>query len=80
MILRTLTVLAALLSYALADIEFTSPDAGQSVSGATIDIKWKDSGDEPKISELATYQMFLCAGGNEESDYVRAIDIRTVPR
>ena len=70
MIIRTLALLAALLPFALADVDFTSPDAGQSISGLTLDIKWKDSGDEPKLSELATYQMFLCAGGNDATEYV----------
>ena len=70
MILRTLGLLAALLTIAFADVEFTSPKAGSSESGLSLKISWKDSGDEPKISELATYQMFLCAGGNDEGTYV----------
>jgi hypothetical protein len=70
MILRKLALLAALLPFTLADVEFTSPDGGQSISGLSIDIKWKDSGDDPPLSDLSTYQMFLCAGGNEEGSYV----------
>ena len=71
MILRRLALLAALLPLTFADVEFTTPGAGKSVSGLTLDVEWKDSGDKPKLSELATYQMFLCAGGNDEGDYVR---------
>ena len=70
MILRKLSLLAALLPFALADVQFTSPKAGQSISGLTLEIEWKDSGDVPKIDDLATYQMFLCAGGNDEGEYV----------
>lgn len=71
MIIRVLPILAPLLSLALADVEFTSPRAGQSISGTTLQIQWKDSGETPAIEDLATYQMFLCAGGNEETEYVR---------
>lgn len=74
MILRRLALLAALLPLTFADVEFTTPNAGQAISGLTLDVEWKDSGDDPKISELATYQMFLCAGGNDEGDYVRYTD------
>ena len=73
MILRRVALLAALLSFTFADVEFTTPSAGQSLSGLTLDIEWKDSGDDPTISELATYQMFLCAGGNDEGDYVWSV-------
>jgi hypothetical protein len=78
MILRTLMLLATLLPFAFADVEFTSPSGGDSISGLKLDIEWKDSGDEPKISEMATYQMFLCAGGNDEGTYVKMLGLSDV--
>lgn len=57
--------------FVLADVEFTQPKAGATLDGGkTITIKWKDSGDKPRIKDLITYEIFLCAGGNEEVDYV----------
>ena len=70
MILRCCWLLAAALPYALADVEFTSPAAGVTLTGPTLSIKWKDSGSSPAISDLVSYQLFLCAGGNEDSNYV----------
>ena len=59
--------------FVLADVEFTQPKAGATLDGgSTVTIKWKDSGDKPKIEDLMTYEIFLCAGGNEEVDYVSA--------
>ena len=70
MILRCLYLLAAVLPLAFADVEITSPAAGASVTGTTLNIQWKDSGDQPPITDLVSYQMFLCAGGNDPDNYV----------
>lgn len=71
MILRSLLFLACTATRILADVEFTSPEAGGTEDGGSqLSIKWKDSGDDPKLSDLVSYQLFLCAGGNDASDYV----------
>lgn len=70
MILRCLALLAALVPYVFADVEFTSPAAGVTVTGDSLSIAWKESGDSPPITELASYQIFLCAGGNTATDYI----------
>ncbi len=72
MLIRLLTLLAAVAPYALADIEFTSPSAGATLQGGSvIKVQWKDSGTSPPISDLQGYQLFLCAGGNEDTSFVR---------
>jgi hypothetical protein len=69
MILRCLPFLA-LIPYVLADVKFTAPPAGSTITGTTISITWEESGVSPPISELASYQIFLCAGGNTATDYI----------
>lgn len=72
MILRPFLLLAAcLLSFVRADVEVTGPEAGDTITGLKLSITWKDSGTAPALSDLASYQLFLCAGGNSESNYVR---------
>lgn len=72
MLIRLFTLLAAVAPYAFADIEFTSPSAGATVSGgSTIKVQWKDSGISPALKDLQSYQLFLCAGGNDEKSFVR---------
>lgn len=72
MILRCLYFLVtALLSFTLADVEVTGPEAGDSVTGLQLAITWKESGTAPALKDLASYQIFLCAGGNAASGYVR---------
>ena len=71
MIFRLLTLLAAVAPYAFADVEFTSPSAGASaVGGELLQIAWKDSGTAPPITQLQSYQLFLCAGGNDAGSFV----------
>ena len=68
---RLLALLAAITPFALADIEFTSPTAGAKLTGGgSISIEWQDSGSAPSISDLTTYQLFLCAGGNDDTTFV----------
>lgn len=72
MLFRLLALLAAVAPYAFADVEFTSPSAGAaSVGGQLLQIAWKDSGTSPPISDLQSYQLFLCAGGNDAGSFVR---------
>ena len=71
MLFRLLLLLAAVAPYTLADVEFTSPAAGATVTGgSTLDVEWKDSGTSPPISSFSTYQLFLCAGGNDAGSFV----------
>lgn len=70
---RNLALVALLLApLATADVEFTKPTAGQKLTGGgSITVEWKDSGDAPSLSDLTTYTLTLCAGGNEEGQFVR---------
>ncbi|KAF2469640.1 beta-1,6-glucan boisynthesis protein-like protein [Lindgomyces ingoldianus] len=66
------------LNLVAADVQFTSPKAGDTLTGGTaIVVEWKDSGDAPSISDLTTYQLFLCAGGNDEASIVQLVAITT---
>ena len=72
MLFRLLVLLAAVAPYTFADVQFTSPSAGAtSVGGQLLQIAWKDSGTAPPISDLQSYQLFLCAGGNTAGSFVR---------
>jgi hypothetical protein len=71
MTLRSIGLLASVfLSFVSADVLVVSPQAGDIITGLNLEVQWKDSGNTPAISQLANYQLFLCAGGNDESDYV----------
>lgn len=67
---RKLFLCVAALPLVLADVKFTSPSAGLTITGTTISVAWKESGVSPPISDLAEYQVFLCAGGNTATDYI----------
>lgn len=70
-LIRTLSLLVALASAALADVEFLEPDAGATAKGGdTITVRWRDSGKEPKLSQLTRYDLYLCAGGDTADSYV----------
>jgi len=76
--LGLLALLAAITPFALADIEFTSPAAGAKLTGGgSINIEWKESGNSPSISDLTTYQLFLCAGGNDDTTFIQLTAITT---
>ena len=72
MLFRLLLLLAAVAPHAFADVKFTSPSAGAtSVGGQLLQIAWQESGTAPPITDLQSYQLFLCAGGNEAGSFVR---------
>ena len=72
MLFRLLLLLAAIAPYTFADVQFTSPSGGATqVGGQLLQIDWKESGTSPPISDLQSYQLFLCAGGNEAGSFVR---------
>lgn len=56
--------------WALADVEVTNPRPGDSIVGLTFNTEWQESGIAPLLSEFASYQLFLCAGGNDETTYM----------
>jgi hypothetical protein len=67
-----LVPLLTVVSLCAADVKFTSPPAGATLDGGgVLTVEWEESGDEPSISDLSTFELFLCAGGNEEGSYVR---------
>ena len=71
MLFRLLLFLAAVAPYTFADVEFTAPAAGATeTGGSTLSVEWKESGTGPPITSFSTYQLFLCAGGNEASSFV----------
>jgi hypothetical protein len=74
MLWAPLALLAALAPFASADVEFVWPKAGERATGGNaVVVEWKDSGEKPPLSEFTTYQLFLCAGGNDE--FVSAIPL-----
>ena len=71
MLWAPLALLSTLTPFVNADVKFTSPSAGATVTGGSaITIEWTDSGDSPAITDLASYELFLCAGGNDATSYV----------
>jgi hypothetical protein len=59
-------------------VSFTSPTAGSSfVGGGSIRVQWEDSDTAPALSDLTSYQLFLCAGGNDPSSIVQLTTITT---
>ncbi|KAI9796628.1 MAG: hypothetical protein M1833_006068 [Piccolia ochrophora] len=59
-------LLLAAAPFCLADVDFTSPQRGDSLrGGSTIRVEWEDSGEVPSIADLTSYSLFLCSGSNE---------------
>ena len=76
MLIRLLNFLTLVASYALADVEFTSPAAGATVAaGKTISVQWKESGTDPPLKSFTNYQLFLCAGGNDPDSFIQLTPI-----
>lgn len=67
---QSLSLLAALSSVALANIEFTAPAAGSSQAAGTVTVTWEDDGTSPDIDLLTTYTLYLMVGGNDASTMV----------
>lgn len=76
MLIRFPILLVALAQLALADVKFTSPAAGASISAKSpIPVEWTDSGDKPPLNSFTTYTVFLCAGGNDATSQVSAYSL-----
>lgn len=69
--MKSYLLVASLLLGVLADVKFVSPLAGSTITSTTIYIAWEESGAAPLISDLGSYAISLCAGGNDPDDYVR---------
>jgi len=69
-----ITLLTSFASLALGDVLFTSPAAGATLTGgSTLSVVFKESGTSPAISTLQSYQLFLMAGGNSDTNMVCAM-------
>ncbi|KAL8925213.1 MAG: hypothetical protein Q9172_002318 [Xanthocarpia lactea] len=69
-------LLATLLPAVFADIQFTNPAAGTTLAaGKPITARWKDSGDGTALTDLKTYTLFLCAGGNDADSFIELAPI-----
>lgn len=70
-IFRPLSLILPFLSTVFADVEFVDPAPESTLKGGdVITTHWKESGKEPKISELSRFDIFLCAGGDTPGSYV----------
>jgi hypothetical protein len=68
---------AALIPFTSAGISFTSPKAGATLTaGTAIEVKWEESSDGPKLADLLSYELALCAGGNEADSFVSNFAMR----
>ena len=78
MLIRTFPLLAFILPFTFADVQFLTPAPGATVAAdSTITVTWQDSGVIPPLSKLAGYQVFLLVGGSTEAtsvDYLETID------
>ena len=76
MLIRLFALLAAAAPFAFADVQITTPAAGaQLTAGSVLSMAWVDSGTAPSISDLSSYQIFLCAGGNDATNFVSHLNI-----
>ncbi|KAF2877364.1 hypothetical protein BDV95DRAFT_559034 [Massariosphaeria phaeospora] len=79
-LLNALTAAVALATVANAGVEFTSPTGGGKFKGAqAVKIEWKDGGSGPKLSELTTYTIMLCAGSNAAPADLRPLTLAPTP-
>ncbi|KAL6710970.1 Cell wall synthesis protein kre9 precursor [Coniothyrium glycines] len=78
---RLMLPVAALVAIApmvSAGISFTSPKAGAALTaGTAITVQWEDGGTGPAITDLLTYELFLCAGGQKDTEQAVLIPITT---
>lgn len=70
-LLASLVLCATFAALAQAGIEFTKPKAGDTLTaGTALGVQWQEGGDGPSLSDLTTYELFLCAGGNDAGTFV----------
>ena len=64
-VLAPLAVCAALITL-VHGITFVKPEAGDTLTAdEVIEVEWKDGGSGPAMSDLLSFELFLCAGGND---------------
>ncbi|KAH8729069.1 hypothetical protein GQ44DRAFT_701512 [Phaeosphaeriaceae sp. PMI808] len=77
---RLILTLAAATALAplVGAVKFSSPKAGATLTaGTAIEVKWDEGGDGPKMADLLTYELFLCAGGNNDGESIVLMPITT---
>lgn len=77
--LEAFVLLLAFASFGCADVEFVVPAAGANLSAGLIDVRWKDSGIKPSISELTGYTLVLMVGGDHDDDMVVFLTNLSIP-
>lgn len=65
-----LSALTTFLSYTSADVSFSSPSAGQAITGSDITVTFADGPTTPSLSTFVSYTLQLCAGGNTDGTFV----------
>jgi hypothetical protein len=60
-----LFLVSTLITTTFADVSFTKPIAGSWNPAGTLQVAWADSGTAPVLTDFVSYQLFLCAGGND---------------
>lgn len=71
--LVTYFMLLLAASYAvIADVKIGTPVAGgnYTAGAGNFSLQWVDSGTPPMTLNISSYQIFLCAGGNDASNFV----------
>lgn len=72
-IILPLAAIAAILPFASAGISFTKPAAGATLTaGTAIEVEWEESSDGPKLADLISFDLALCAGGDAAGEFVSA--------
>ncbi|PGH17990.1 hypothetical protein AJ80_04611 [Polytolypa hystricis UAMH7299] len=65
-----LLLLSLIARFASCAVEFTAPGAGEVLkAGDTITVEWHHVGNSTQVPGDILYDLFLCAGGNEEGSY-----------
>lgn len=68
-----IALVAALLPFVQAGVKFTKPAAGATLTaGTALEATWAEGTDGPALADLASYELYLMAGGNEAGSNVRA--------
>jgi hypothetical protein len=71
--MRLLTIsyfLSSYLTLAIADVQFSSPAAGDTIEAgsttATFDINWTEGGNSPSLADASSYVLVLMTGSNDK--------------
>ncbi|KAF2271465.1 uncharacterized protein EI97DRAFT_269151 [Westerdykella ornata] len=72
-LLAPAALVGLLAPFVCADVEFVAPKAGDQWEAGGVEVKWRESGVAPALTDLTSYDLFLCAGSNDE--YVDVLHI-----